>query len=310
MQYHFCTLSDERYLILGLTMYESMARYAKSDFILHYLAVGDEAACILRQLNLPNIQVYTLNDFQDDQEYQTLVANNKSVPGGESPFHYALSAFFLDHLFTKQELYHCLYVDADILFYSDPCDIIDRTVLCSVGLVTHKHIPMNKTVRNPGYYNVGIIYFTADATGMKCLKWWKSCVVNPSNKYSKIFGSCGDQKYLELFENVIGCDRILVLDRLVGHAAPWNVWMMAIDVNNERIRVRWHDPEHLVLAEDYLDQELKYFHFSHFLPDYSKDQYRVAWGREWGNIAAHPGVVSVYNDYYTKCKATKLKYSL
>ena len=49
--------------------------------------------------------------------------------------------------------------------------------------------------------------------------------MNPQNEYAAKYGTCGDQKYLDLFIPLFGSLHVCVFDREanIQYAAPWNV---------------------------------------------------------------------------------------
>ena len=203
---------------------------------------------------------------------------------------------------------HVMYIDSDILFYDSVKKIFDSIGEKSIGLITHKHMKLDKSIRNPGYYNVGVIYFRNNKIGKGCLKFWRDCCVSPNNRFSEIFGACGDQKYLELFDEFVDKDEIKVIDKDVGHGAPWS--FVLFDFISPT-RVVWKDPMHLVLEEDSLEQDIVFNHFSHFTINRETGTYSMDRNGEWGpRLPRHPGVVEVYDDYCIKLERTRERYNL
>lgn len=308
MTHHLATLGDYKYLTYGLCMYESLLRSTKEDFKVHYLAMDEDSEKKLRELNLDHVVVYSLSDFSEDEDFLELKEKNKK---GErhSPFHWMMSSFFSHYLINKFELPEVFYVDTDICFYGGFESISKSVENCSVGLITHKHVPLNKKIRNPGYYNVGVVYFSGDEYGKKCLDFWRSCCINPDNEHSDIFGACGDQKYLELFEDVIPPEKIKNICLDVGNMAPWNASMF--DFLNDG-SILWKDPSGIVIpGGGELKQDLIFYHFSHFVPDYEAGGYKMDWNGEWGGwIKNNPTIRKIYNDYYYFNVDIRKKYKL
>jgi hypothetical protein len=311
---HFCTLADENYLDKALAMYESLEEYMSEPFSLHFLAASDEALKRLSRFThktQQHLSIYNLEELKDaERDFQILCNNHKANPNNISPYHYALASFFTFYLFKHMHIDHCLYTDADIMFYRDPFEIFQAMQNRSVGLITHKHRPFCKGVRDVGYYNVGIIFFNNDNVGYEILEWWKDVVLHPHNPFAPIYNFCGDQKYLELFEELTDKNNIQILDYWIGHGAPWNFSMFEFVKDDSII---WNDPEHFVLDIDQIRQPLHFIHFSHFIPDYDKDTYKKDWHGEWGNILDHPSkenpvVRRYYDDYFDKLKNVRNKY--
>ena len=309
---HILTLSDKNYIVNGMGLYDSISNQIESDFNLHYLAMDDYTETALKSLKIPNIIVYSLKDLERDEEYHHLKKNNESRPidtsDGQSPFHWALGSFFSNFIMKEVSPEHVMYADSDIFFYRTP-ELITKSVGDkSIGLITHKHIQLDKTVRNPGYYNVGIVYFKNDEVGRDCLDWWSRCCVYPDNPISDIFGACGDQKYLELFGDMFGEENIKVLCPEVGNGAPWNFTMFDF---LDDTRVVWKDPHHYVLEQDSIEQDLVFNHFSHINIDYDEQFFKYDRGGEWGPaLRTHPGVTELYAHYTKEMIKTRDKYTL
>ena len=60
----FCTLFDSNYLDKGLVLYDSM-KTVMEEFKLYVLAMDDKCCDILKQLNLSNTVVISLQEFED-----------------------------------------------------------------------------------------------------------------------------------------------------------------------------------------------------------------------------------------------------
>ena len=305
------TLSDKNYLDNGLCLYDSLKEHS-DNFYLHYLALDEQTHKVLRELDLENLFVYSLIDLSIDPDLEILIHNNPSRPidtsDGQSPFHWALASFFCNFLVDQYKIPHVMYIDSDILFYDSVKKIFDSIGEKSIGLITHKHMKLDKSIRNPGYYNVGVIYFRNNKIGKGCLKFWRDCCVSPNNRFSEIFGACGDQKYLELFDEFVDKDEIKVIDKDVGHGAPWS--FVLFDFISPT-RVVWKDPMHLVLEEDSLEQDIVFNHFSHFTIDRDTGTYSMDRNGEWGpRLGQHPGVKEVYDNYSIKLKETRERYNL
>ena len=308
---HLTTLSDHNYLTNGLALYESLKVHS-SNFLLHYLCLNARTFDKLSSLDLPNLKCYNMEELSQDKDFETLSKNNKSSPidtgDGQSPFHWALASFFSAHLVNTYDLPHVLYVDSDIIFYDSVDKIFDAMGSKSIGIITHKHNKLDKTSTNVGYYNVGVIYFKNDKIGSECLNFWKNCCVDADNEYAPIFGSCGDQKYLELFGDLFGEENIEVLCRKVGNGAPWNFPMFEFIDHH---RIIWRDPEGNVLNPgESLEQDLVFNHFSHFTPNFTRQSFAVDRGGEWGNVYGHPGVPRLYMEYLELLLSVREKYKL
>ena len=298
---HFSAISDKNYLMFGLTLYESLCEHCTEPFTLHYLALDDEVEKVFG--NLPNIIVYDLETIERQPLFDLLKANNPSKPGDLSPFHWAMASFFTYYLLNNIGLPYCLYCDTDIFFYRNPAEIFRSVDDYSVGLVTHKHIPKNDNV-SVGYFNVGVIYFRNDQDGMACLKFWRNVVADKDTPFFQVYGKCGDQAYLQIFEYIVGQDSIKTLDLDIGHGAPWNFSHCEI-IDGD---ITWNGK--FVTGEEVVVQPLVFNHFSHFRANFEDNSYKIDFNGEWGNILPNPGITETYDNYFAACKAAKEKYAL
>tara|TARA_R110000824_G_scaffold57875_1_gene157154 strand:- start:1999 stop:2952 length:954 start_codon:yes stop_codon:yes gene_type:complete len=314
--HHLSAISDYNYLTYGLLLRDSIFEHATEDFIIHYLALDEQTKTALTEV--PNIKVYGMDCIEKDEMFASLKKNNPSKPGDLSPFHWALASFFTHYLIETEKLPHCLYTDTDILFYNNIKHIFDEVNAYDVGLITHKHVPLDY-MQSVGYYNVGIVYFSDSKQAKKCLEFWRDVVSDKDNPYAEKFGTCGDQKYLELFSFIVDGVKINILDHEIGHAAPWNFSLSAITNN----RLTWDmGPAFFnchVTGEHEITQDLMFVHFSHFTPDYKNDSYEIDFNFEdtpkgkrpaWGNILPQPGVKDIYDNYFERCKKTRNKYGI
>jgi len=299
--YNLATLSDKNYLIPGLVLYESLKKYTKDGFILHYLALDNETYQILSQIKDNDLKIYSIKDIEGS-EYNTLKENNANVPNRMSPYHYMLCPFFCHYLLTQEKLPHILYADSDICFYDNATDVIKCCTNYDMGFLAHKHCQFGAYV---GFFNVGVIFFKSTEVGLKCLTWWKDIGLNPKNQWAEEYGTCGDQKYLELFWSTFSSNHhIKIIDSDIGNSAPWNV--SRAEICNGFMT--WDSS--FVFSEKYKTQKLYFHHFSHFKPIFENDTYKLDWGGEWGNVLGNPGVPELYDDYYKQCKIVKQKYEV
>lgn len=309
-------ISDSNYLTYGLGLRDSIKSTTKEDFIIHYLCLDKETSSTLESVE--NIKVYKMDCIEKDPAFETLKENNPSKPGDLSPFHWALASFFTDYLIEEIGLPSCLYCDTDICFYNDVKTIFDSVKEDDIGLVTHKHVPLDY-MQSVGYYNVGVVYFSDSDESKKCLKFWRNCVVDKNNPYAEQFGTCGDQKYLELFSFVSEDVKIKILDKEIGHAAPWNFSLSSVENN----KLTWDmGPAFFdshVNGEHEITQDLVFVHFSHFTPEYEQNSYEIDFNFEdtpkgrrpaWGNILPQPGVQELYDNYFAFCKSIRNKYGI
>ena len=62
---HFCTLYNSNYAAKGLAMYYSLAKHCPS-FHLYLFAFDDQLAVAMKAMQLENLTVVTLKEFEDE----------------------------------------------------------------------------------------------------------------------------------------------------------------------------------------------------------------------------------------------------
>lgn len=206
-------------------MYESLKAHSQS-FYLYIFAFDDRCCQLLKQLNLSNVTVISLQEFEDEALLK--IKNTRSV--GEycwtctpSTIKYAIETYQLDH---------CTYLDADLYFFADPSILIEEIGEKSVLITEHRYTPEYDQTATSGKYCVQFMLFKNDSNGMKVLNWWRDACIDWC--YARLEdGKFGDQKYLDNWINEF--DGVYELKNLGGGVAPWNVQQYQFDNKNNQI---------------------------------------------------------------------------
>jgi len=270
-----CTLSDYQYLNKGLVLYNSLSSTSK-DFNLFYLCLDQKSFDKLQHLNLPNLFPILAQEIQ--MSFKNETAYNY--------YCWSLASRFTEYLLSNKPIQDILYIDSDIAFYHDVNIVFDEIKNSNIGILPHLH----NDVSDPnGKYNVGIVYFKNNEEGKKCLNFWKDCVMNPSNPHRRTHGTCGDQKYLELFENLF--KGVHIIGEKVGHGAPWNFYL--------------YDWSEFGIASKFItfrNQKLPlvFCHFPKFKPDYQNRTYNPTDNQADNQKYIYPfsKVMKLYDEYF------------
>lgn len=255
---YYCTHSDINYLAKGIALYNSISAL-DPNFKLFYLCTDDATYTTLCKLGLPSLAPISLANLEQQNKELSLARNNPPSQYGDSysQFCWTLTPYFINWLLRneiprKGEL---LYCDADLYFYHPPQLIFDACAVCSVGIHTHQFESYNPDTNNVGEFNVGCVFFRNDIDGAIISDHWKNWLLNPKNKYYEKYGTCGDQKYLDLFIPLFGEKNVCVFDRDTDilHGAPWNF-----------TRYYYH-PRNEVFKPNEPLKKLVFNHFSHFV---------------------------------------------
>lgn len=226
--YNFCTLFDSNYLTRGLAMYESLKENCK-NFHLYVFPFDDNAYFILEKLNLSNVTLVTLLEFEDPE----ILSVKSSRTKGE--YCWTATSSIIFYCINTFNLSHCVYVDADIYFFDDPAILLKEVEDKSILLTDHRYSKQYDRAYDCGKYCVQFIYFRNDANGMNALGWWRKECLNwcynrqENNKF-------GDQKYLD--DWTIRFNNVVVLEHLGGGLAPWNIQQYELDIRGDKKYVK------------------------------------------------------------------------
>jgi len=219
---NFCTLFDSNYLSRAIAMYESLSKHSQA-FHLYIIPFDDKCLEILNKLQLPCVTVIPLKEFEDKE----LLAIKSTRTKGEYCWTCTPSAILFS--IEKYKLDHCVYIDADLYFYSDPQALVNEVKNKSVLITEHRFTDKYKNAIINGKYCVQFMLFKNDIKGLSVLKWWR----NACNQwcYARFEdGKFGDQKYLDDWTTRFDC--VHELEHLGGGVAPWNIQQYEISAGN------------------------------------------------------------------------------
>lgn len=213
MKLNFCTLFNSNYLSRGLVMYDSLKNHCL-QFHLYIFTFDDKATEVLKALNLPDITVISLSEFEDEE----LLAIKPTRSAVE--YCWTCTPSTILYCIKKFELDHCTYIDADLCFYSNPEVLIKEMGNNSVLIIDHRFTPSYDQSQTSGKYCVQFMCFKNTRVGLSVLHWWRNacndwCYARAED------GKFGDQKYLDDWP--IRFDGVHELAHIGGGVAPWNV---------------------------------------------------------------------------------------
>lgn len=278
---NYCTLFNSAYLTRGLAMYQSLSRVC-SNFHLYVFAFDDVTLSYFRFASLPNLTVISLFDFED--ESLLLVKPTRSA--GE--YCWTATASTILYCLEKFNLDHCAYIDADMVFYSDPRVLNEELSNSSVLITEHRYTPEYDQSATSGIYCVQYVLFRNDEAGMKVLRWWREACIDWCFNRSEN-GKFGDQKYLDDWTTKF--EGVHVLKHLGGGIAPWNLQQFKLISENGVFFVRE--------IKSGLTQPLIFFHF-HGLRFYAGDTVEYTGecylvGTDWKMLLFNPYVLNLFS---------------
>jgi len=213
---HFCTLFDRNYVFKAVVLHRSLLRHCPS-FHLTAFCFDDEAKRVIDTLGLPHLSTVSLG------ELESFDAELLSVKPDRNPVEYmwtatpSLPLYMLDALPKLEEI---TYLDADLMFFSDPEPLFEQMGDASILITPHRFSAELAHHAINGIYNVQFLTFRRDNRGLEALNWWHDrCIEWCYYRFED--GKLGDQKYLDDWpERFAGVH--VSRDKGCG-LAPWNI---------------------------------------------------------------------------------------
>jgi hypothetical protein len=150
-----------------------------------------------------------------------------------------------------------VYIDADMIFYSDPAVLLDELHEDSVMISPHRYSKEYNVSKTHGIYCVQFVYFKNNTEGLTALTWWRERCLEWCYAYQED-GKFGDQKYLDDWpERFKG---VHVIQHAGAGLAPWNLQQFEIVPDKDQLRIKERKSNQI--------SQVVFFHF-HGLKFYS-----------------------------------------
>ena len=200
-----------------MVMYESLKTHS-GEFHLYIFAFDDLSFKILLELNLQNVTVISLNEFETPELLE--------IKGGRSKAEYCWSCTpsIINHVLNNYNVSVCTYLDSDLVFYSDPSVLIEEMIdhQKNVLITEHRFSPLARLYeeKRAGRFCVQFVTFTNEKNSLEILEKWRlQCINWCYARYED--GKFGDQKYLDDWP--LTYSNIHILQHHGGGIAPWNL---------------------------------------------------------------------------------------
>ena len=168
MTRHFCTLFDRNYVFKAASCTARSLRHCPS-FRLTAFCFDDEAQRVIDALELPNVSTVSLAELEDVRcgaSLRQVGPQRRSSTCGRR--RRACRSTCSD----RPELDEVTYLDADLMFFSDPEPIFEELGDASVLITPHRFSPELAHHAINGIYNVQFLTFRRDERGLEALNWW------------------------------------------------------------------------------------------------------------------------------------------
>ncbi|MBA3665088.1 MAG: glycosyl transferase [Bacteroidetes bacterium] len=233
----------------GLVMSRSLEKVCPS-FTLYVVAFDDITYNYFKDNPEKNLKIISLDEFEDPELLK--IKPTRSV--GE--YCWTCSSSTILYCIEKYNLDHCVYIDADMVFYNDPHVLFEEWGSRSVLITKHRYTEEYDQSALSGIYCVQFVGFKNDAEGMKAIHWWRNACLEWC--YDRLEeGKFGDQKYLDdwttRFKNV--CE----LRHIGGGVAPWNVQQYQVIKRGANVSVKEIATKNIVDLVFYHYHGLKFF---------------------------------------------------
>jgi hypothetical protein len=208
---------------------------------------------MLKQLNLPNVTVISLNEFEDEDLLRVKPTRNKVE------YCWTCTGSTIKYCIERYQLDHCTYIKADLFFFCDPDMIVrelyeaGKDVLITRHNFSKKYEPILKIA---GVYCAQFMVFRNTAQGMAVLNWWRNACIEWCYDRSED-GKYGHQKYLDDWTSRFPCVHECTLPG--AGIAPWNA--TDYDVVEQS---NCEFPVQLVHCKKRLGSELFFYRFHKF----------------------------------------------
>lgn len=210
-------------------MYESLKTYS-NEFQLFLFAFDDMSFQILKALNLQHVTIVSLDEFETSELLEVKKVRSKAE------YCWTCTPSIISYLFNKYNFADCTYLDADLIFYSDPAVLIEEMVenQKNVLITEHRFSPIAKLYekKRAGRFCVQFVTFTNESDSLLILEKWRlQCIDWCYARYEE--GKFGDQKYLDVWPD--DYPNINILQHFGGGIAPWNLQQYSFSYNGESI---------------------------------------------------------------------------
>lgn len=225
----YCTYFDRFYLLKGLALQSSLKRHNPFAEI-WILCMDDYTYSILRKLQLTNVKLIALSEFEDPK----LLKAKKNRTHIE--YYWTCTPSLPLYVFKQfKQCDFAVYIDTDLFFYASEENIFTELADNSLYVVEHRYLPDQKyRVSKQGRFNVGILVFKNDAQAKKCLtKWRDQCI--EWCYFREEDGKMGDQMYLNQWPKLY--NKLTISQNLGINAAPWNIAQYSVQKRKDKIYI-------------------------------------------------------------------------
>jgi len=179
------------------------------------MAMDDKTFQILTESKLPGLWVYHLDGFEREM---SLAAARRQRTWQE--YCWTCASNLLRYL-VNSSFDYMTYLDADIMFFSDPESVFLEMDGRSIAITPHRFSTKRQYLLRNGMFNVAWVSVKNDEIGRSCAeRWADQC--REWCYYRNEDGKFGDQKYLDEWPRLYG-NQLHIIENIGVNLAPWNM---------------------------------------------------------------------------------------
>jgi hypothetical protein len=228
--HHFCTYFDSGYLARGLALYHSLERHVP-QFKLHIFCLDDITYDILTRAEFAKTTLVRLVDLEAFDRDMLATRGRRS----QIEYYFTMTSVLPKYLFEAfPDIDAVTYIDADLLFFSDPEPIFEEIGDAPVGITPHRFTPANQELIRFGVYNVGWLTWRRDPLAQECLDRYRNKSIEwcydsvEDDRYA-------DQKYLDDWTSRF--PGVHSIHHKGANLAPWNNGNYQFSMRRAQLRV-------------------------------------------------------------------------
>ena len=221
---------DLNYTVRAIAMMRSAEKKSSQTISWKILALDSETYEVLRNLEMPNLQIFTASQIGSDLQ---TIRNSRSY----KEYCWSAGAIFMDFVVREfLETNLVAYIDADCYFFGDLSTCFFQ-LGANKNIAAHGH-NFSESRKHweefVGKFNVGLILGRKSEELLECVRIWKnqvlvSCTTDIST------GNFGDQKYLDSWP--ILYEGFLELTSPGVGVAPWNIDHLDLSESQQGLQV-------------------------------------------------------------------------
>jgi hypothetical protein len=215
MKQYFCTYFDRNYLTRGLALIESLSTHC-GDFTMYVVCMDEYTRLALQTLAIPQVQTVPFHEIErQDPDLASCRSKRELVE-----YIWTSTPAIIRHVLDRYpEITNLVYVDADLLFFSDPINLYDEMGEKTVLIHEHRFPPRHSSFLLYGRFNVGLLIFKNCPSAREVLCDWRAKCIDWCYARAED-GKFGDQKYLDEWPERFPC--VHVTTNIGVGIAPWN----------------------------------------------------------------------------------------